>query len=133
MYFVSESAKMDKRTVHFISYPSSDLALIAAQLLFCRSSDRYEITYEKLPSEDIESTDGLDNYGYFGYLFLDPSIEIEPAYDYVIDINYAMQRMGRRREAYQKNLYWEVSCNHNATQELHNQISYFSSRCDVIL
>lgn len=124
---------MDKRTVHFISYPSSDLALIAAQLLFARSRDRYEITFERLPSEGEESGYRVDSFGYFGYLFLEPSVEIEPAYDYVIDINFAMQRCNRRREAYQKNLYWEVSCNQNAIEDLHNHISYFSTRCDVIL
>ncbi|MDK9792191.1 MULTISPECIES: hypothetical protein [unclassified Vibrio] len=123
---------MDKRTVHFISYPTSDLACIAAQLLFSRSSDRYHISYERLPNEE-DCGDTLDCFGYFGYLFLDASDEIEPGYDYVIDINYAMHRVGRRREAYQKNLYWEVTCNQNAIEELQNHVSYFSSRCDVIL
>ncbi|WP_413282392.1 hypothetical protein [Vibrio sp. MA40-2] len=127
-----EIAKMDKRTVHFISYPSSDLACIAAQLLFSRSSDRYHISYERLPTEE-DCCDMLERFGYFGYLFLDASDDLEPAYDYVIDINYAMHRIGKHREAYQKNLYWEVSCNQNVTEELQYCISYFSSRCDVIL
>jgi len=125
-----KTTRMDKRTVHFISYPSSDLACIAAQILFERSGDRYHISYERLPSDEYDT---LDRFGYFGYLFLDASDVLEPAYDYVIDINYAMHRIGKRREAYQKNLYWEVSCNQNAIEELQNHISYFSSRCDVIL
>ncbi|WP_086981157.1 hypothetical protein [Vibrio aphrogenes] len=124
---------MDKRTVHFISYPNSDLACLAAQLLFIRSNDRYVITYERLPTEDEALNHSLDRLGYFGYLFLDPCEAIEPGYDYVIDINYAMQRGGEYRSGYQKNLYWEVSCNQNAITELQNHINYFSSRCDVIL
>ncbi|HDM8034383.1 TPA: hypothetical protein P0E06_001785 [Vibrio fluvialis clinical-1] len=124
---------IDKRTVHLISFPNSDLACIAAQLLHMNAGSFYEITFEALNGIDCPEQGDLEKLGYFGYLFIDPTQKLEPAYDYVIDINYAMYQHNRRREAYQKQVYWEIDCNQNATKAIQNAVSYFTSRFNIDL
>lgn len=124
---------IDKRTVHLISFPNSDLACIAAQLLHIHAGSLYEITFEAIPDRDLPEQSNLERWGYFGYLFIDPTQRLEPAYDYVIDINYAMYQHNRRREAYQKQVYWEIDCNQNATKAIQNAVSYFTSRFNIDL
>ncbi|KJR30709.1 hypothetical protein BOO91_01890 [Vibrio navarrensis] len=124
---------IDKRTVHLISFPNSDLACIAAQLLHIHAGSFYEITFEAVNGIDCPEQGDLEKLGYFGYLFIDPTQKLEPAYDYVIDINYAMYQHNRRREAYQKQVYWEIDCNQNATKAIQNAVSYFTSRFNIDL
>ncbi|NAW91315.1 MULTISPECIES: hypothetical protein [unclassified Vibrio] len=124
---------IDKRTVHLISFPNSDLACIAAQLLYIHAGSFYEITFEAIDGIDLPEQSHLEKLGYFGYTFIEPTQRLEPAYDYVIDINYAMYQHNRRREAYQKQVYWEIDCNQNATKALQHAVSYFTSRFNIIL
>lgn len=124
---------IDKRTVHLISFPNSDLACIAAQLLHIHAGSVYEITFETIPDIDVPEQSHLEKWGYFGYLFIEPTQRLEPAYDYVIDINCAMYQHNRRREAYQKQVYWEIDCNQNATKAIQNAVSYFTSRFNIDL
>lgn len=123
---------IDKRTVHLISFPNSDLACIAAQLLHIHAGSVYEITFEAIPDIDVPEQSHLEKWGYFGYLFIEPTQRLEPAYDYVIDINCAMYQHNRRREAYQKQVYWEIDCNQNATKAIQNAVS-FTSRFNIDL
>lgn len=124
---------IDKRTVHLISFPNSDLACIAAQLLHIHAGSVYEITFEAIPDIDVPEQSHLEKWGYFGYLFIEPTQRLEPAYDYVIDINCAMYQHNRRREAYQKQVYWEIDCNQNATKAIQNAVSFFTSRFNIDL
>ncbi|MCF7354764.1 hypothetical protein [Vibrio sp. CK2-1] len=123
---------MDKRSVHFISYPDSSLARIAAHLLHQQSASLYDISFEVLDDELESEGMELERFDYFGYSFLDPTSELEPAYDYVVDINYAMYRCQKRREAYFKNIYWEVGCNKSATQVLQDNVNFFVSRFNIV-
>ncbi|ENM3751607.1 hypothetical protein [Vibrio paracholerae] len=124
---------IDKRTVHLISFPNSDLACIAAQLLHIHAGSLYEITFEAINGIDCLGQGDLEKLGYFGYIFIDPTQKLEPAYDYVIDINYAMYQHNKRREAYQKQIYWEIDCNQDATKAIQHAVSYFTSRFNIDL
>lgn len=123
----------DKRTVYLISSPQPELACIAAQLLFEKAGDRYDIRFDGHTCRDPQCCQSLERLGYFGYTYLEPSFVDEPAYDYVIDINCAMNHFNKHKSAYQKNVYWQIDSDQSATQQLQSHISYFTSRFNIHL
>lgn len=123
----------DKRTVYVISSPQPELACIAAQLLFEKAGDLYDIRFDGDTCSGPQCCEALEKLGYFGYTFVEPSYVDEPAYDYVIDINCAMYQLNKHKQAYQKCVYWQVDHDQEATEQLQRHISYFTSRFNITL